>query len=179
MKKILIITIILTITAIIYPAVSTSTHSSVKIATFPEFSVLYIPAKTRIANIKDVIGKAYKEIFAYLKASNVNMSQNFDPYVKYNNKDMNNLDIEIGVRVKKALPGNDKIKSGKIAAGKYAVIMHTGPYNEIGKTYEIIMAYIKKNKLKTKSFCYELYLNDPKKTPANKLETIIYLPIES
>ncbi len=67
-----------------------------------------------------------------------------------------------------------------IAAGKYAVFMHKGPYQTLSKTYDnIYKGWLPQSGYKLRDLpCFEKYLNDPEKVKAEKLKTEIYLPVE-
>jgi effector-binding domain-containing protein len=41
------------------------------------------------------------------------------------------MTMHVGMPTAKVLAGDDKIKTGSIPAGRYAVVTHTGPYHEL------------------------------------------------
>lgn len=61
------------------------------------------------------------------------------------------------------IPGNlpDDLNSGVVEAGKVAVAIHYGPYEEVGPTWEMIGKYIEDNGIEQRGFPYEQYMNDP------------------
>lgn len=67
-----------------------------------------------------------------------------------------------------------------ISGGDYAVTTHTGPYTNLSETYARLCgqwAPSSGRELRSAP-CFEVYLNDPDKTPPEKLLTEIYLPLE-
>lgn len=71
---------------------------------------------------------------------------------------------------------------GEIAVGvmpkaKYVEMLHKGPYQQVGKTYKAMYAYIKDNDLKIKNESIEFYMNDPSTTKAADLETVVLIPL--
>jgi len=74
------------------------------------------------------------------------------------------------------------LKKSCIAAGKYAVFLHKGAYENFQETY----AYIFNQWLPESSYqlqddkvCFEIYLNrDPRRTKPENLKTEIYIPLQ-
>jgi len=65
--------------------------------------------------------------------------------------------------------------------GLCAQIMHTGSYDDEQSTIEILEEFIKSQGCRTEMSGlrqhHEIYLNDPRKTPPDKLKTVIRHPI--
>ena len=59
-----------------------------------------------------------------------------------------------------------------------ARIVHKGPYEECGPTYEKLFAWIKENNKKIVGPTREVYLNDPKDVSPEEILTEILAPIE-
>lgn len=75
-------------------------------------------------------------------------------------------DSEIGVR--------------EVGGGKYAVVQYVGPYTDLAAAYEELYGkWLVQNGHEPKSEpAFEIYKNDPKITPPEKLITEIYAPIK-
>lgn len=58
-------------------------------------------------------------------------------------------------------------------------MMHLGPYKHIEETTQKIQDYAKNNKLSLRKDRHEVYLNDPRKTRSEFLQTIIRFSIIS
>ncbi len=78
-----------------------------------------------------------------------------------------NIDLEDGI--------NQTIING----GKYATFLHKGSYETLYDTYnEIFSVWIVENQITLRETApFEEYLNDPKTTKPEDLETLIYIPI--
>ena len=122
-------------------------------------------------NLPQALGEAYMRIMQYIGELGENPVG--APYTAYFNMDMQNLDIEIGFPVTKKLPEKGDIRPSEIPAGKYASCIHTGPYSEIEPAYNILTKWVDDNGYEPSGIAYEFYLNDPNKTPPNKLQTKI------
>jgi hypothetical protein len=73
---------------------------------------LSIRTRTKAENLPSVIGEGYGMLAEYLKSLGELLAD--VPYVAYHNFDMQDLDVEIGFPVSKALPKKGEIKSGFI-----------------------------------------------------------------
>lgn len=60
--------------------------------------------------------------------------------------------------------------------GRFVQILHKGPYEEVGSTYERLIGFAEENGLKVEIPYREIYLSDPSRTAPDKLRTIIRLP---
>ena len=69
-------------------------------------------------------------------------------------------------------------KYREIPGGKYASFLVTGAYSQLPAVYARIFSILPKLRLKKREdFCIESYLNNPKDTAEDKLETVILIPI--
>jgi AraC family transcriptional regulator len=65
----------------------------------------------------------------------------------------------------------------KIESGKYARFLLVGPYAHIGPAFDEVFKTLAEKKVELREeFCIENYLNDPKVTPENQLQTEILIP---
>jgi AraC family transcriptional regulator len=65
----------------------------------------------------------------------------------------------------------------KIESGKYARFLLIGPYSHIWRAFDQIFKTLAEKKVELREeYCIENYLNDPKVTPEDKLETEILIP---
>ena len=63
--------------------------------------------------------------------------------------------------------------------GRSLQVMHIGPYDQVGPTYGELTAYIVDNELTVTGPPHEIYLSDPRRTAAEKLKTIVRVPVGS
>jgi effector-binding domain-containing protein len=122
------------------------------------------------------IGEAYAKITQFL--IELNEKPAGAPFVVYYNMDMQDLDMEAGYPVSQVLPGKDEIKAGYLLEGMVAACEYTGPYPEMGSTYEVLTQWIKDNGYEATGVSYEFYLNDPAETPPQQLRTQIVFPLK-
>ena len=73
----------------------------------------------------------------------------------------------------------NEICENVINGGKYATFLHKGSYETLCDTYnQIFSIWIVENQITLRETApFEEYLNDPKTTKPEELETLIYIPI--
>jgi hypothetical protein len=81
------------------------------------------------------------------------------------------------LRRKKATPGLEKLRYEVYQEGLCAQIMHTGSYSEERPTIEKLHNYIESEGYQRRGKHHEIYLSDPRRTPPEKLKTVIRQPI--
>ena len=66
-----------------------------------------------------------------------------------------------------------------IKAGKYAGFLLTGPYSHIWMAFDRIFKTLSEKRVTLRpEFCIEKYLNDPRVTPEDQLQTQLLVPID-
>lgn len=64
--------------------------------------------------------------------------------------------------------------------GEYAVLLHVGPYENLGEAWGELMQWLEENGREVEAApCFEVYRNDPRTTPPEALETELYLLLKS
>jgi AraC family transcriptional regulator len=78
------------------------------------------------------------------------------------------------------LPLGDLI-GARIEEGRYARIVHTGPYNELRIAYDWLYGtWLASSDEELRDLpCLEEYLNDPKRVAAKDLKTAVLMPLAS
>jgi len=72
----------------------------------------------------------------------------------------------------------NKIEFETLNEGKCVQIMHIGPYSSEPETIALMDDFIKENNLTNNGLHHEIYISDPRKTPADKMKTIIRQPVK-
>ena len=135
----------------------------------PAQPTLSIRTRTAVQNLPQVIGETYGAIAQHL--TQLGQCPVGAPFAAYYNMDMQNLDVEMGFPVPKELPGKEKIKASRIPAGRFAVVLHAGPYDKVGPAYEALTKWVAEKGYEATGVAYELYLNDPTETKPEDLKT--------
>lgn len=85
------------------------------------------------------------------------------------------------ITVNDSVKGEGAVGNQTVGGGEYAVFTHKGPYTDLEQSYAQLMGqWLPQSgrQLREDAPCFELYLNDPKETPPEKLLTDIYLPLK-
>jgi len=73
----------------------------------------------------------------------------------------------------------EKLAHRVIKAGKYACFLLTGPYSHIWMAFDRIFKTLSEERVTLRpEFCIENYLNDPRVTPEDQLQTQLLVPID-
>jgi effector-binding domain-containing protein len=92
----------------------------------------YMGIRTQVPmrQFKKVIPQFLDELFAWLGKQGVEPAG--APFMRYHVINMaGNMDVELGVPVASALPGNDRIAASSLPAGRYASLIYTGNTNGV------------------------------------------------
>ena len=61
--------------------------------------------------------------------------------------------------------------------GRALQVMHVGPYDQVGPTYAMLGEHAAELGYRVKQGGHEIYISDPRRVAADKLKTIVRLPI--
>ena len=167
-----------------------------EIKTVEDQTTLMVRTITPVSDLPDLMGRVYGAIGAYMQEHGVPFAGN--PYARYHNMDMEALDVEVGFPVPgdhaavagqrdveeanggtaPRLPTGHDLKIGHLPGGRVVTGTHTGPYAAMETTYNALVAYAEKQKVRLTPWMYEYYLNSPAETPETELQTQIVFPID-
>lgn len=86
-------------------------------------------------------------------------------------------EMMVDVREKKNPPALDKMRFQSLKEGQCAQILHLGPYSAERVTIEKLHEFIEENNYDFGGKHHEIYLNDPRRTAAESLKTVIRQPV--
>ena len=113
-----------------------------------------VRTRSSVQDLPQILGPNFGKIMGNIQSSGEQMAG--APFVAYYNMDMQDLDIEIGIPSSKALPNKDDIKASEIPAGKYATVIHVGPFDKMEGTYEALQKWIDENGYETTGTHHDL-----------------------
>ncbi len=100
-------------------------------------------------------------------------------FVVYHSFDGQEQDIEIGIPFAPGIEGKDNIKVNEIPRGKSATYRHVGSYEKLRQVHVALEQWLNTNGHAISGETYEFYLNDPRTTAPENLETEIMYPLLS
>jgi len=142
-----------------------------KIDERPEQQYMGIRTQTPFKGMFSVVTKLFKEINGWTKKQGIEPAG--PPFLRYHVIDMEgDMDIEVGIPVKKPMSGDGRVCPGVLPGGRYASLIYIGNGYTGNKT---LIVWAKENGLawdrwddpKGDAFHsrYEAYLTDPKIEP--------------
>ena len=85
--------------------------------------------------------------------------------------------LEVAIPVSKKIEETNEIKYYELHGGKMLKIIHKGPYEDCGATYDKIFQWLKENRKELMGPTREVYINDPREISPEEILTEIYAPI--
>jgi len=132
-------------------------------------------------------GKLFGEIFGWLGGRG--LAPVGAPFFRYTAVDMENgIEIEFALPTGEAVAGDDRVLADVLPAGRYASLLHRGPYDQLYDANAALGDWIKEQGLNVEivkspsgdrfGCCLEVYLTDPgvEKDP-EKWETEVALKL--
>lgn len=81
------------------------------------------------------------------------------------------------LRDKKQDAAVSDVQRVSIDEGRCVQMLHVGPYDAERQTVEVMKTFAAKHDLAPHGFYHEIYLSDPRRVPAERLRTILRLPV--
>ena len=139
-------------------------------------AVLAIQTRTSLKDLAITISNKYEEIINYL--NELEDYPTGSPYTAYYNWNRDNMDIEVGLPVKKVYPCNGDICGKELPKCKAIVYIHKGPYTKIKDVYAQIVQLVDDNEYEIECTFYEYYHNSPDEVPESELLTKVVVPLK-
>ena len=172
MKRLILLTTLATSTAI--SAIDNQTL--VKVIELTETNTAAIRIITTPEDEGARIREGLPKIMEYL--DEISGAPTGAPYTRYFEFSAGKVDIEIGFPVKLPVSRQNTIYPSTLPGGSAATILHIGPYEQVGPSYEQLNEWMTANHRQLLSKPWEVSLNDPRATTPDKYETLIVFPIE-
>jgi effector-binding domain-containing protein len=136
---------------------------------FPAQPTVEVRRVTAIEQVRDVFDAGYGDLWQYLGAQGAQPAG--PPFAIYHNMDMRALDLTLGVPVAQPLPGDGNVQGGLFPAGRWAVTLHTGPYDGLRDAYAALEAWATAQGHAPSGIACEIYLNSPLDVPPAEYQT--------
>jgi effector-binding domain-containing protein len=157
----------------------------------PFHLALVIPAQCKVWQMPKVIGPAFGRIMDYLKSQKIEPRPT--PFVRYYDFDFEDQikpglfkaifgmftqtwHIDIGFPIDTEVVPAEGMRCVTYRECRVSACVHRGPYRQMSATYRALHQWMTSQGHKPNNESFELYLNDPKTTPQDQLETKIFVP---
>ena len=139
--------------------------------------VLSIRSRSAVQGMPELMGRCFGAVAQYL--GELGEAPAGMPFAAFYNMDMNDMDVEIGFPVGRALPGRGEIQASEIPGGWQATLLFIGPYDAMVPAYQALTEFVKANGHEATGVAYEFYLNDPSGLSPDQAQTLIMFPLKS
>lgn len=140
--------------------------------------ILYIQTSNQAVG-KDVgasLAAAYQEITAFMQENSIEMLS--PPMAITRSWDAMSFQVDAAIPVVSAdVPLRGNVRAGLSPSGTAVRVIHKGPYEQMGPSYEQMSAFMAVNGLQEGRVSWEHYISDPGQSPPPELITHIYFLI--
>ncbi len=149
--------------------------SKINLLEQPEQHVLSIRSMIHLNDYPNTAKQAYEVIMEYAVCKGQLLSGG--PFVCYHNADLENLDVEMGFPVARAVLGDNSITGYTIPAQKAVSGIFLGAYEDTDPLMFEIIQWIKAHGYKQQGKVFNYYLNDDSRNESELLTQIV-VPIK-
>jgi AraC family transcriptional regulator len=137
---------------------------------------LFVRAKAGRHEIPKAIAESLGKAFPYVMQQGLPIAGR--PTARYLTTGPGLFDMQIGVPVATAAPGQGDVQAGELPGGAIAVAVHAGSYDSLSETYVAMERWMDANGYRPGPGPWESYVTDPGDFPDVKdWRTEVYWPI--
>lgn len=144
-----------------------------------EWVISITTKQTTVAEIANVLGKSYGDIFTFLSEAKIEMG--IPRAYSHNWVDMSKpFDLEAAIPVTDStIKVESPMELRKTYSGKALKVVYFGAYENMHNAYMAIEKYMEENGLTNNGSPWEIYIGDPGvEKDMSKLQTDIYMPVK-
>jgi effector-binding domain-containing protein len=148
-----------------------------KVETIEAKPAVAIRATIKANEVSKTLTTLLPEVGAYAARSGAAMTG--PPFTRYYKLGGDEVEIEAGMPIAKAVAGNDRVKSAELPGGRTAIAWHVGSYHDLQKSYKRLEEWMKSQNLEPRAAPWEIYWTDPGIEPdPTKWRTQILWPVK-
>jgi effector-binding domain-containing protein len=126
----------------------------------------------------DFFGRSYHAIAAAVADQGLQVVG--PPFAKYYGMPTDRVDVEAGFPVASSVAPVGSVQEGSLPAGRCYEAVHTGPYDTLEQTYNVVLARMAADGVQPSAVMWEYYLTDPGEEPdPAKWQTRVCWPVAS
>jgi AraC-like DNA-binding protein/effector-binding domain-containing protein len=138
---------------------------------------LFVRLRAGRHEISKAIAEGLGKAFPYVMQNGLPIAGR--PMTRYLSTGPGLFDLEIGVPVAVASPGEGDVQAGELPGGPTVIGMHAGPYEQLSETYAAMERWMEANGYRPGGAPWESYVTDPGDFPDTKdWRTEVYWPID-
>ena len=148
--------------------------SDISVTTLQEQPTLGARATCSFDQLGDTIGRTLNAAFDAAQAAGAIAGP---PYVRYFTFSQERIELESGFPVAAGTEGAGEVVPSSLPGGRAAVLRHVGHYDALPQAHEEMHRYLAEQSLSPTEAAWEVYLNDPRDTALEELQTDVVYPI--
>lgn len=142
----------------------------------PEQPAAVVRAIVALDGLPDFFGRSYHAIMAAVTDQGCQLAG--PPFAKYYGMPTDRVDLEAGFPIAGPFAATGDVQPGSLPAGRCYEATHTGPYDTLEQTYNLILEQIGKDGATPSDVMWEYYLSDPEQEPdPAKWQTRVCWPV--
>jgi effector-binding domain-containing protein len=128
-----------------------------------EQPVAGVRQRVRMDEITTVFDTAFPKVLAAIQQAGAVPAG--APYARYFGTPSDTVDVEVGFPVTQAFTASGDVVVGTLPAARAAEAIHTGSYDTLRETYELLQAWITEHDLQVLDESWEIYEAGPDSDP--------------
>ena len=141
-----------------------------------EQSTVGMRAVVGLDELTDFFGRSYSAITAALAEQGCHIAG--PPFAKYYGMPTDRIDVEAGFPIAGPFAATGDVQPGSLPGGRCYEATHTGPYDTLEQTYNVILEQIGRDGGTPADVMWEYYLTDPDTEPdPGKWQTLVCWPV--
>jgi effector-binding domain-containing protein len=131
-----------------------------------------------VTGLREFFGRAYGAVLGAVRQQHAQLSG--PPFALYRGTPSDVVDVEAGFPLDAPLPGagDGGVTAGSLPAGPAYEALHIGPYEDLEKTYQALIARMAAEAVAPAEEMWEYYLSDPGTEPdPARWKTLVVWPV--
>ena len=146
--------------------------------TLPEQHYVYVDRETPYTAIADAMASGFGAVFGFVGAKGVTpLAMPMAVYMEMPSEDKMSFRAGVFVSAADAAKAEGDVKSAVMPAGEAFKAVHVGPYAALNQSHKALWDHIEEQGVTKAMPVWEIYVDDPEKTPEADLKTEIYRAI--
>jgi effector-binding domain-containing protein len=137
--------------------------------------VLSIRGRASAKTLSATIGEYLRDVGRYVNGAGGKVAG--PVFTRYHQRADDEVELEAGVPVDKALPGDQRVQASELPGGLAVATIHLGPYDQLPAASEALASWVTQNGREPAGPPWEFYLNDPTVTEPAEWKTEVLQPL--
>ena len=137
--------------------------------------VLSIRGRTSAKTLSATIGEYLRDVGRYVNGAGGKVAG--PVFTRYHKRSGDDIELEAGVPVEKALPGDQRVQASELPGGLAVATIHLGSYDQLPAASEALASWVTQNGREPAGPPWEFYLNDPAVTAPAEWKTEVLQPL--